>query len=101
MSELFGFMNWRHFCHTEDVKNNRSSGLNILGLFTYLFADLKMIVDNLIVLVFVFLKTILDKILTYIKFESFKQLLRKFLAYELKILHLLTLSIWGKEIDSG
>ena len=28
--ELFGFMNLRHFCHTEDVKNNRPPGLNIL-----------------------------------------------------------------------
>jgi hypothetical protein len=28
--ELFGFMNLRHFCHTEDVKNNHLSGLNIL-----------------------------------------------------------------------
>ena len=56
-----------------------------------------MIVGNLMVLVFVFLKIILivqmDKVLTYIKFESFKQLLRKFLAYKLKILQLLTLSI--------
>ena len=33
MSELFGFVNSRHFCYTEDVKNNRSSGLNILTLF--------------------------------------------------------------------
>ena len=32
MSELFGFVNSRHFCHTEDVKNNRSSGLNILDM---------------------------------------------------------------------
>ena len=30
MSELFGFMNLRHFCHTEEVKNNLSSGLYIL-----------------------------------------------------------------------
>ena len=30
MSELFGFMNSRHFCHNEDVQNNRSSALKIL-----------------------------------------------------------------------
>ena len=31
MLEHFGFMNTRHFCHTEDVKNIRFSGSNILG----------------------------------------------------------------------
>ena len=36
MSELFGFVNSRHFCHTEDVQNNRSSGLNILHKFAIL-----------------------------------------------------------------
>ena len=30
MSELFGFVNSKHFCHIEDMKNNRSPGLNIL-----------------------------------------------------------------------
>ena len=30
MSELFGFVNSRHFCHTEDMQYNRFSGLKIL-----------------------------------------------------------------------
>ena len=30
MSELFGSVNLRHFCHIKDVKNNHSFGLKIL-----------------------------------------------------------------------
>ena len=36
MSELFGFMNLRHFFDTEDMKNNRSSELNILSRYFFL-----------------------------------------------------------------
>ena len=35
VSELFGFLNSRHFCHNEDVQYNHSSGLKLLLIWKY------------------------------------------------------------------